>query len=107
MAKSDFILFGIPARYSFSNKKDKVQHLSFVIYEGVCPYGADYFGETIRNVKIRRNEHENKTDKNSECVKHVQEHLSHGFHWSVLLIAPRNTYKPKILEAYYIKIMIP
>ena len=58
MAKSDFILFGIPA--------------VFFIYESVCPCGADYFGETIRNVKIRWNEHENKIDKNSECFKHLK-----------------------------------
>ena len=38
---------------SFYNNKDKVQHLSCVIYKGVCSYGADYIGETIRNVKIR------------------------------------------------------
>ena len=46
-------------------------------------------------------------DKNSECFKYLQEHLSHGFHWSVLSIAPRNTSKQKILEVYFIKIMVP
>ena len=39
----------------FSNK-DKLQHLSCVIYKGVCSCGADYIGETTRNVKIRWNE---------------------------------------------------
>ena len=46
-------------------------------------------------------------DKNLECFKHLQEHLSNGFHWSVLSIAPRNTFKRKILEEYFIKIMAP
>ena len=46
-------------------------------------------------------------DKNSECFKHLQEKLSHVFHWSVLSIAPRNTFKQKILEACVIKIMVP
>ena len=51
MAKSDLTLFGIPAQFLFNNK-DKVQHLSCFIYKGVCSCGADYIGETIRNVKI-------------------------------------------------------
>ena len=77
------------------NNKGKVQHLSCVIYKDVCSCGADYIDETIRNFKIRWNEHENGIDKNSECFKHLQEHLSHGFHWSVLSIAPSNTFKRK------------
>ena len=89
--------------YPQDNNKDKVQHLSCVIYKGVCSCGADYIGETIRKVQIRWNEHESGI---SECFKHLQEHLRHGFQWSVLSIAPRNTFKWKILEAYFIKIMV-
>ena len=74
---------------SLFNNKDKVQHLSCVIYKGVYSCGADYIGETICNVKIRWNEHESGIDKNSECFQHLQEHLSHGFQWSVLSIAPQ------------------
>ena len=50
---------------SLLNNKYKVQHLSCVIYKGVCSCGADYIGETICNVKIRWNEHESGIDKNS------------------------------------------
>ena len=89
---------------TFSNK---VQHLSYAIYKGVCSCGTDYIGETISNVKIRWNEHESGIDKNSECFKYLPEHLSHGFQWSVLSIAPRNTFKRKILQAYFIKVMVP
>ena len=46
-------------------------------------------------------------DKNLECFKHLQEHLSHGHHWLASSIAPRNTFKYEILEAYFIKIMVP
>ena len=53
--------------------------------------------------KIRWSEHESGIDKN--CFKHLQEHLSHGFQWSVLSIALRNTLE--ILEVYFIKIMVP
>ena len=63
---------------SLFNNKDKVQHLSYVIYKGVCSCGADYIGETIRNVKRRSNEHESGIDKNSG-FKHLQEHLSRDF----------------------------
>ena len=52
----------------FSNK-DKVSHCSCVIYRGICPCGADYIRETVRNARLRWNEHENGTDKNSECAK--------------------------------------
>ena len=92
---------------SLFNNKDKVQHLSCAIYKGVCSCGADYIGETICNVKIRWNVHESGIDKNSECFKHLQEHLSHEFQWSVLSIVPRNTLKWKMLEAYFIKMMVP
>ena len=92
---------------SLFNNKDKVQQLNCVIYKGVCSCGEDYIEETIRNVKIRWNEHESGIDKNSECFKHLQEHLSHGFQWSVLSIAPRNTFQWKVLEVYFIKIMVP
>ena len=30
---------------SFFNNKDKVQHLSCAIYDGVCSCGEDYIGE--------------------------------------------------------------
>ena len=92
---------------SLFTNKDKLQHLSCVIYKGVCSCGADYIGETICNVKIRWNEHESGIDKNSECFKHLQEHLSYSFQWSVLSIAPRNTFKRKILETYFTKLMVP
>ena len=101
------IIWNIRKIQSFFNNKDKAQHLSCAIYKGFCSCGEDFNGETIRNVKIRWNEHESGIDKNSECFKHFQEHLSHGFHWSVLSVAPRNTFKRKILEACFIKIMVP
>ena len=90
---------------SLFNNKDKVQLVLFTKLFALC--GADYIGETIRNVKIRWNEHESGIDKNSECFKHLQEYLSHGFQWSVLSISPRNTFKWKILKAYFNKIMVP
>ena len=100
------IIWNTRKMQSLFNNKDKVQHLHCVIYKGVCSCGADYIAETICNVKIRWNEYESGTGKNSECFKHLQEHLSHGFQWWLLSIAPTNTFK-RILEGYFIKIMVP
>ena len=100
MAKSD--LTNNRKIQSLFNNKDMVQHLSCIFYKGVCSRGADYIVEKIRNFNIRRNEHESRTDKNSEYFKHLQEHFSHEFQWSLLSIAPRNTFKQKMLEAFFI-----
>ena len=47
--------------------------------------------------------HENSTDKNSECAKHLNENDNHEFKWSILSLAPKVLFKRKILEAYFIK----
>ena len=52
---------------SFLSNKDKVQHLSRVIYKDVYSCGGDYIGDTIRNVNIRWNEHES----GIECFKYL------------------------------------
>ena len=49
--------------------KDKVQHLSRVIYKGICSCGETYVGEPIRNCRVRWNEH-NDVNKNSEPAKY-------------------------------------
>ena len=71
--------------------KDKVQHLNCVIYKGICSCGETYVGETIRNCKIRWDEH-NDVNKNLEPVNH------HEFSWYVLTRAPENNLKRRILE---------
>ena len=39
--------------------------------------GEDYIGETVHNALLRWNQHENGTDKNSECAKHLNENDNH------------------------------
>ena len=78
---------------SLFNYKDKVQHLSCVIYKDISSCGVDNIGETKVSVNIRRNEHGSRIDKNSECFRYLQEHFSHVFQWSLLSISPRNTLK--------------
>ena len=62
---------------SLFNNKDKVKHHSCVIYRGLCSCCADDIGETIRNSEIRLNEHITGKEKNSDCVKHLNDHFDH------------------------------
>ena len=84
--------------------KDKVQHLSCVIYKGICSCGETYVSETIRSCKIRWDEHNN-VNTNSEHAKHLAKNIDHKFSWYILTGAPENTLKRRILEAYFIKLM--
>ena len=43
----------------------------------------------MRSARLRWNEHENGTDKNSECAKHLNENDNHEFKWSILSLAPK------------------
>ena len=86
--------------------KEKVQQLSCVIYKGICSCGETYVGETIRNCKIRCDEH-NDVSKNSEPEKHLARNIEHEFSWYILARAPVNTIKRRILEVYFIKLIVP
>ena len=86
--------------------KDKVQHLSCVIYKGICLCGETCVGETIRNCKIRWDEH-NDVNKNSESAKHIDRNIEYEFSSYVLTRAPENTLKRIILEAFFIKLIVP
>ena len=86
---------------SLFNVKDKVDHVSNVIYSGECSCGDSYIGETDRNVEIRWKEH-TKPTHNSNPAKHIFENAMHEFKWKVIKIAPRNTSKRKILEVFFI-----
>ena len=85
---------------------DKVQHLSCVIYKGICSCGETYVGETIRNCKIRCDDH-NDVNKNSEPAKHLARNIEHKFSWFILARAPVITLKRRILEAYFINLIAP
>ena len=45
--------------------------------------------------------------KNSELVQHLARNIEHEFSWYTLASTPINTLKRRILEAYYIKLVIP
>ena len=66
-------------------------------------------GRTVRNARLRWNEHENGTDKNSECAKHLDknDNQNENDKWSVLSLAFEVSFKRKILEAYFNKTLNP
>ena len=66
--------------------KSRNPHQSCVIYEGACSCQESYIGETVRNVEIRWQEHED-TQKDSEPAKHLKNNPTHSFTWKVLLPA--------------------
>ena len=57
-----------------------------------------------RNVQLRWNEHEHVRDKNSECVKHLNENDNFEFKSSVLSLALKFSFKRNILEAYFARL---
>ena len=89
------------------NYKDKVSHCSCIIYKGICLCRADYIEETVRNAQLQWNAHENGTDKNSKCAKHLNENDNYEFKWPILSLASKVSFKRKILEAYFIKMLNP
>ena len=86
--------------------KDNVEHLSCVVYHGICSCGNNYIGEAIRNVVTRIDEHEQPNGK-SEPSKHLKNNPGHQFNWMILSRAPSHRLKRKILEAYFIKQLNP
>ena len=86
--------------------KEKNPYPSCKICEGVCSCKENYIGETKRNVITRWNEHGN-PKKDSEPAKHLFQNPDHVFQWNVLMSAPMNNRKRKILEAFFIAVKRP
>ena len=63
--------------------KSRNPHPSYVIYEGVCSCLESYIGETVRNVEIRRQEHDN-TERFRTCKVSDSFNPTHSFTWKVL-----------------------
>ena len=80
--------------------KDRVNHKSCVIYEGICSCGDKYIGQTNRKAENRFSEHDDPTE-NSEPAKHLLQNEGHVFDWTIATSAPRNLLRRRILEAYY------
>ena len=107
------VVWNTPNIQSLFPLKYKVQYLSCVIYKGICSCGETNVGETIRNCKTRWDEH-NDVNKNSEPAKHLAKNIEHQFSWYELTRSLENilyyrvyTLKRRILEAYFIKLIVP
>ena len=86
--------------------KDKSLHQVCKIYKGVCSCSESYISETIRNVEVRCDEHNNPMKK-SNPSKHIKDNLYHAFNWLVLANTPKNMFQRKVLETYYIVLEKP
>ena len=87
------------------NNKDRNNHSSCVIYEGVCSCSANYIGETKRN-EVRWKEHENPKN-NSELARHLLDYPDHKFTWKIIMPASKNNKIRKAQEAFYIVLNRP
>ena len=86
--------------------KDKSLHKACKIYKGACSCGESYIRETIRNIEVHWDEHNNPMKK-SNPLKQIKDNLDHVFNWSVLANAPKNMFQQKVPEAYYIVLEKP
>ena len=82
--------------------KDKVKHISDVIYKGTCNCKEEYYGVTHRIAEIRWREHEN-PNKDSNPSKHLINNTTHAFTWEIVRRTPHHFTRRKILEAFYIR----
>ena len=83
---------------SMFKMKDNVQHLSYVIYPGICSCGTSYYGETMRNATTRKGEHKQPNGK-SKPSNHLKNNLGHKFDWMILSKTPSYRVKRKSLAA--------
>ena len=58
-------------------------------------------------VKYVRCDEHNDVNKNSEPAKHLARNIEHKFSWYILARAPVKTLKRRILEACFIKLIVP
>ena len=91
---------------SLFDLKDKVSHVSYVVYEGKCNCGENYIDETGRNGTARWDEHSDR-GKISEPAKHPNQFPEHRFNWKILRRVPNKIRQRNIHEAYYIMSMRP
>ena len=78
-----------------------------MIYERVCSCQESYIGETVRNIEISWQEHED-TQKDSEPAKYLQNSPTHSFTWKNLIIkASSNRHIRQNMEASIITLKQP
>ena len=73
------------------------------MYEGLCSCQDSYMGETVRNVEIRWQEHED-SQKDSEPAKQLKNDPTHSFNLKVLLPASSVKHIRQNMEASIISL---
>ena len=110
----EYTNYKIKFRYSWKTRKlqslfplkDPIVHKANVIYKGTCTCKEFYIGETKRNSEVRWNEHCS-LKKNSEVGDHLLVNHDHNITCQIIAKAPAQTFKRKILEAFYIRKLKP
>ena len=91
---------------SLFNLKDKVSHVSSLVYEGKCNCGENYISETGQNVTIRWDKHSD-GGKSSEPAKYPNQFPEPRFNWKILRRGQNKIIQRKIHEAYCVISMRP
>ena len=110
----EYTNYKIKFRYSWKTRKlqslfplkDPIVYKANVIYKGTCTYKEFYIGETKHNWEVRWNEHCS-LKKSSEVGDHLLVNPDHNITWQIIAKAPAQTFKRKILEAFYIRKLKP
>ena len=61
-----------------------MNHVSSVVYEGICNCGKNHIGERRRNVTVRWNDMHNNIGNYSEPPKHLDQFPEHIFNCKIL-----------------------
>ena len=86
--------------------KDPIVPKANVIYKVTCTYKEFYIEVTKRNSEVRKNEH-CCLIKSSELGDHLLVNPDHNITWQIIAKVPAQTFKGKILEAFYISKLKP
>ena len=96
--KENFLIFS-----SLFQLKDSIVDKANAICKGTCTCKEFYIGGTKRKSEVRWNEHCS-LKKSSEVGDHLLVNSDHNITWQIIAKAPAQTFKGKILEAFYINL---
>ena len=86
---------------SFFSLKDPIFHKANAIFKGTCTCKEFFIGKTKRSSEVRWNEHCS-LRKSFEVGDHLLANPDHNITWQIIAKAPTQTFKRKILVAFYI-----
>ena len=110
----EYTNYKIKFRYSWKTRKsrslfrlkDPIAQKANVIYKRTSTCKEFYIEETKHNSEVRWNEH-CFLQKSSKVGDHLLVNPDHNITWQIIAKAPTQTFKRKILEAFYISKLKP